>query len=100
MERKEKIKRLDKEIEELKKKKEEKDKVNKKLDERNRLKFPWLYKLGRGAKNLGKGFVEWAGQEPEEVEEPKKKRKQKRKKKDEIYEALFGESNLTGDLGI
>lgn len=109
MENEEKIERLEKEIAELKEKKEKKEKINGLFDERNRLKFPYLYSTGRLLKKMGQGIAEWAEKKNKELEEQEKQKVKDNAKKgkkssqngsDKLYDALFGESELTKDLGF
>jgi len=107
MDRKEKIDRLNKEIEELRQKKEEKESINQLFAERNRLKFPLLYKAGGFLKDTGKGIANWADAKNKELEEDKMKQKKQEKKQnhkksknkpeedsEDLVDALFGETEI------
>lgn len=94
MDNKEKIERLKKEIEELKHKKEEKDEVGDLLSERNQLKYSKMYSFGKTMKNMGSKIVDWAEEKENQQEDMKNQKKSKEKGSMDVYDALFGESDL------
>lgn len=102
MENKERVERLKKEIEEL----DVKDKEKKELEElfaiRNRLKYKKLYHAGEVMKKMGNKLADWAeaknkqNEEMQEDEDNSNKTKKPRQNKPvDVYEALFGEDELT-----
>lgn len=94
MKNKIKIKKLEKEITELEKKKSEKDEVKDLLKKRNEMKFQNLYSLGRIFKNVGTNIADWADKKNKEQEKEDKKTGKKKEKTVDIYESLFGESDI------
>jgi hypothetical protein len=109
MEDKDKIKSLKKEIEELSEKKKAKDEVNELLQKRNHLKFEKLYGMGRGLKNFWKGVEEWADKKNKQIEENMKLEEQEKKEETkesktkseepvDLYEAMFGEDEMSKTL--
>jgi len=93
-------KKLSKEIKKLERKKLAKDEMNDLFDKRNRLKFPLLYKLKGGAKKMAQSVAKSLDEASKKQEEKDKKEaeankdKPKEKDSDEIYDAMFGESEL------
>jgi len=103
MENKEKIEKLEKEIEDLEKKKKESDEFNELLDKRNRLKFTKLYSAGRFLKKMGSGISEWADKKNKAMDEEEKTKEKKVIPKSEprdLYEDLFGETDLNKQMGF
>jgi len=107
MEDSEKIKRLEKEIKELEESKKQKEKLSELFKKRNDLKYPYIKTIKKLGKGIGDNITEFADTKNKEMEREIKKSKRKKKKKDnskskedDIYEKMFGESELGSSMGF
>jgi len=107
MKDKEKTRKLEKEIKSLEEKKAKRERVNELFQKRNKLKYPALYKVGRGLKKVGGNLSEWAKakekQMKEDMENEKKTGKKPKTQKDRddaLYDELFGDSELGVKMGF
>lgn len=100
MDNKEKVERLETEIKELEEKKLEKDKINDLFSKRNKLKYTKLYAAGDLMSKMGKGVAKWADKKNEQLEQEEKEGKPTKKEDPvDMYEELFGDSDLSKQFG-